>query len=206
MDTSLSEAELETLEVERANRSIFMQDVLLSTLMISADDSQVDTKQALPERAIATHQIPSLLSSEASVPTLQPSSAVSERPKNGSHSTGGGSTAGSGGTTDPGGYGLSLNDQQHQPTIAKRNSQLRMSPSAERTTSSQRTVMSQSRAGGIDYMLSSRPHQPPTDGNSISVREVLVGNNYSSPADTARRKPICTVDNINQTTEPPTSH
>lgn len=172
MDTSLSETELEALEVERADRSIFIQDVLLNTLMISNNDDngeKVEPKQMVRERS-SPMQVSSQLQQQSSQSAISQSSSTDTRSKNG---------------------------QNEQLTTSKRPQQ-RTSPNTERTTSSQRMTTPQNR---IEYVLS-RPHQP--SGN-ISVREVLVGNNYAN-ADTARRKPICTVDSINQTTEPPTSH
>lgn len=198
MDTSLSEAELEALEVERADRSIFMQDLLLNTLMMNMGDDRAEPKQQpVRERAATASHQPASQSSPQTPQQSQPAhtqannAAISERPKNGSSSAANGGGGGSSSVCE-------------QPTAAKRSSQQRTSPSTERT-SNQRTITPQNRASSIEYVLSSRPHQPSTESNSISVREVLVGNNYTA-ADTARRKPICTVDSINQTTEPPTSH
>ncbi len=171
MDTSLSEAELEALEIECADRSIFTQDVLLNTLMVNKEDEKIEPKHLVRERSSPMPVSPPPPQQQQPSQSAVMQSSSAERPKNG---------------------------QNEQLTSSKRPQQ-RTSPSTERT-SNQRMATSQSR---IDYnMLSRPPHQP---SGTISVREVLVGNNYAS-ADTTRRKPICTVDSINQTTEPPTSH
>jgi hypothetical protein len=95
--------------------------------------------------------------------------------------------------------------------------QQRTSPITERTTTNQRTIVPPNRgtsvSGGAgngssiaEFVLSARSPQPSTDNSNISVRGVLMGPSSYGNADTARRKPICTVDSINQATEPPTSH
>lgn len=164
MDTSLSESELEALEYERADRSFFMQDVLLNTLMLTIEDEKDDDKQET--RQTVRERASPMLPSQAAPQTVnQSSERAATASKNG------------------------------QSEVTKRAPQ-RTSPTTQRT--SQLTIAPQSR---IEFTIS-RPHQP---GN-INVREVLVGNNNYASTDTARRKPICTVDSINQTTEPPTSH
>lgn len=230
MDTSLSEAELEASEIERADRSIFTQDALLNTLMAHDDDdydeddnNRNETKQAVRGRA-SPMQMPSQSSSPQPSSSALPPSAVTQ--SSSATATSSASTTSSSERPPKNGQNESQPSpsppHQHSAAVAtKPRAQLRTSPlAADRTTTSstttsgssqqllqqQRTMAQQPQPANprIEYVLSPRTHQSST-GGTISVREVLVGSNYAA-ADTARRKPICTVDTLTQTTEPPTSH
>lgn len=194
MDTSLSEAELEALEVERADRSYFMQDVLLNTLMINADDD--DPKDAAGVSADKVENTKSVRERASPMQQSSPSSQQQQQQQQ---------------TQQQQSSQNAVNQSTDRPAIAakteqqpagkqQRTTQQRTSPTTQRTANQQLSIAPQSR---IEFTIS-RPHQP-SSGN-INVREVLVGNNNYASTDTARRKPICTVDSINQTTEPPTSH
>lgn len=241
MDTNLTETELEALEVERADRSIFLQDLLLNTLMMNLNDEE-DEKAALlvcANTSTESHQSFSSSSRECadieSPPQLPPQQQLSnqsstpssvalastattamltERPRS-EITNGTGSCSGSGNAVNAETPSASVRRSSGLP----QHLQPRTSPITERTTTStntannQRTVVPPSRGSGtggngssIEYLLAARSPQPSTDSNSISVRGVLMGPSSYSSADTARRKPMCTVDSVNQATEPPTSH